>query len=106
MTNCTLLSHCFLNYVLSVDTPPIAVAATLPPLACRYITAAELASASSYMRGRLTADRINAAIDEMAVLAEANVAMVAAARRNRAVGPDKKQAMWLLVNIAVSGRAG
>ncbi|KAI3438852.1 hypothetical protein D9Q98_001269 [Chlorella vulgaris] len=70
------------------------------PAPRRYITAAELASASSYMRGRLTADRINAAIDEMAVLAEANVAMVAAARRNRAVGPDKKQAMWLLVNIA------
>ena len=73
-----------------------------PPAPRRYISAAELASVSSYMRGRLTADRINAALDEMAALAEANAAMVAAARRNRAVGPDKKHAMWVAFNIAVS----
>jgi hypothetical protein len=77
-----------------------------PPAPRRYISAAELASASSYMRGRLTADRINAALDEMAALAEANATMVAAARRNRAVGPDKKHAMWVAFNIAVSGLGG
>ena len=77
-----------------------------PPAPRRYISAAELASASSYMRGRLTADRINAALDEMAALAEANATMVAAARRNRAVGPDKKHAMWVAFNIAVSELGG
>ncbi|EFN57576.1 hypothetical protein CHLNCDRAFT_143235 [Chlorella variabilis] len=71
-----------------------------PPAPRRYITADELASVSSYMRGRLTADRINAALDEMAALAEGNAAMVAAARRNRATGPNKKHAMWIAFNVA------
>eukprot|EP00887_Chlorella_sp_A99_P000775 scaffold5.g775.t1 len=66
----------------------------------RYISQAELESASSYMRGRLTTDKINAALDEMAGIAEANAAAVAAVRRNRAVGADKKHAMWLAYNIA------
>ena len=55
------------------------------------------------MRGRVTADKCNAALDELAGLAEANAAMVAAARRNRATGPDKKHAMWVAFNLAVSG---
>ena len=38
--------------------------------ACRYITGDELASVSSYMRSRLTADKCNAALDELAGLAE------------------------------------
>ena len=54
------------------------------------------------MRGRLTADRVNAALDEMAALAEANAALVAAARRNRACGADKKHAMWIAFHVAVS----
>lgn len=57
------------------------------------------------MRGRLTPDKINAALDELAGLAEANAAMVAAARRNRATGPDKKHAMWVAFNIAVRADA-
>lgn len=32
---------------------------------------------------------------------QANAAMVAAARRNRATGPDKKHAMWITYNLAV-----
>ncbi|KAI7839366.1 hypothetical protein COHA_006891 [Chlorella ohadii] len=66
----------------------------------RYITGEELTSVSSYMRGRLTADKCNAALDELAGLAEANAAMVAAARRNKATGPDKKHAMWVAFNVA------
>ena len=54
------------------------------------------------MRGRLTADKVNAALDELAALAEGNAAMVAAVRRNRATGPDKKHAMWVAFNVAVS----
>lgn len=37
---------------------------------CRYITGDELSSVSSYMRSRLTADKCNAALDELAGLAE------------------------------------
>ncbi|KAL4434153.1 hypothetical protein ABPG75_000594 [Micractinium tetrahymenae] len=70
------------------------------PAPRRYISVDELSGVSSYMRSRLTADKINAAIDELAGLAEANAAMVAAARRNRATGPDKKHAMWVAFNIA------
>ncbi|KAL4430159.1 hypothetical protein ABPG77_004941 [Micractinium sp. CCAP 211/92] len=70
------------------------------PAPRRYISASELEGISSYMRGRLTPDKINAALDELAGLAEANAAMVAAARRNRATGPDKKHAMWVAFNIA------
>lgn len=36
----------------------------------RFISQEELESVSSYMRGRLTTDRINAALDEMAGVAE------------------------------------
>lgn len=37
---------------------------------------------------------------------QANAAMVAAARRNKATGPDKKHAMWVAFNVAVSGTRG
>jgi hypothetical protein len=57
------------------------------------------------MRGRLTADRANGAVDELAVHAERNAALVAAARRNRPLGADKKHALWLLYCVAVSGLA-
>ena len=45
-----------------------------PPFPNRYITGDELASVSSYMRGRLTADKCNAALDELAGLAEVGAA--------------------------------
>ena len=46
------------------------LARTNPSTLCRYITGDELASVSSYMRSRLTADKCNAALDELAGLAE------------------------------------
>ncbi|CAN6476634.1 unnamed protein product [Victoria cruziana] len=46
-----------------------------------YITNDELESLSSYMRGRLTLDKINTAINEMATYAETNMQLVAAPRK-------------------------
>ncbi|KAJ0682470.1 putative spindle and kinetochore-associated protein [Helianthus annuus] len=46
-----------------------------------YITADELDSLSSYMRGRLTLDKINAAINDMAAYAEANSQLMTAPRK-------------------------
>lgn len=46
-----------------------------------YITIDELDSLSSYMRGRLTLDKINTAVDEMAVFAEANARLLTAPRK-------------------------
>ncbi|KAF3795245.1 Spindle and kinetochore-associated protein, partial [Nymphaea thermarum] len=46
-----------------------------------HITNDELDSLSSYMRGRLTLDKVNSAINEMAVYAEANMQLVAAPRK-------------------------
>lgn len=54
------------------------------------------------MRGRLTADRANAALDELAEHASRNAALVAAARRGRAAGAAKQHAMWLAYSVAVS----
>ncbi|KAI4302799.1 hypothetical protein MLD38_038503 [Melastoma candidum] len=45
-----------------------------PPL--WYITADELESLSSYMRGRLTLDKVNAAINDMASYADANSQLI------------------------------
>ncbi|KAK1306083.1 hypothetical protein QJS10_CPA10g00869 [Acorus calamus] len=47
-----------------------------------YITVEELDSLSSYMRGRLTVDKVNAAINDMAIYADANAQLVE--------GPKKK----------------
>ncbi|KAJ4839839.1 hypothetical protein Tsubulata_010066 [Turnera subulata] len=53
-----------------------------PPL--WYITSDELDSLSSYMRGRLTLDKINAAINDMAAYAEANAQLIAAPKKKLA----------------------
>ncbi|GMP61874.1 hypothetical protein CsSME_00024168 [Camellia sinensis var. sinensis] len=50
-----------------------------PPL--WYITSEELDSLSSYMRGRLTLDKINAAINDMSTYAEANAQLITAPRK-------------------------
>ncbi|KAI7732183.1 hypothetical protein M8C21_019044 [Ambrosia artemisiifolia] len=50
-----------------------------PPL--WYITADELESLSAYMRGRLTLEKINAAINDMAAYAEANAQLMTAPRK-------------------------
>lgn len=50
-----------------------------PPL--WYVTSEELDSLSSYMRGRLTLDKINAAINDMSTYAEANAQLITAPRK-------------------------
>ncbi|KFM24003.1 Spindle and kinetochore-associated protein 1-like protein [Auxenochlorella protothecoides] len=67
----------------------------------RYISSAELESLSSYMRGRLTADRVNQSLDELAAHAARNAALVLAARRGRVAGADKRHGMWLAYSVAV-----
>ncbi|KAJ4954502.1 hypothetical protein NE237_011285 [Protea cynaroides] len=46
-----------------------------------HVTAEELDSLSSYMRGRLTLDKVNAAINDMASYAEANAQLIAAPKK-------------------------
>ncbi|KAK9273550.1 hypothetical protein L1049_018360 [Liquidambar formosana] len=53
-----------------------------PPL--WYITVQELDSLSSYMRGRLTLEKVNAAINDMATYAEANTQLIAAPKKKLA----------------------
>jgi hypothetical protein len=66
----------------------------------RYITQDEFDSISPYMRGRLTAEKVNAALDELITRAEATATLVSNARRNRPLGNDRKHAQWLLYNLA------
>lgn len=66
----------------------------------RYIDQSELDGVSSYMKGRLTVDKMNAALDELAGHAESNAELVHAAKRNKTSGVDRKHAMWLLTHIA------
>ncbi|KFK35267.1 hypothetical protein AALP_AA5G263100 [Arabis alpina] len=53
-----------------------------PPL--WYITVEELNSLSSYMRGRLTLEKVNGAINDMASYAEANVHLISAPKQKLA----------------------
>ncbi|XP_047318252.1 spindle and kinetochore-associated protein 1 homolog [Impatiens glandulifera] len=46
-----------------------------------YVTSEELDSLSSYMRGRLTLEKVNAAISDMAAYAQANAQLVTAPRK-------------------------
>ncbi|KAM7277161.1 hypothetical protein ACFE04_019027 [Oxalis oulophora] len=50
-----------------------------PPL--WYITVDELDSLSSYMRGRLTLEKVNAAVNDMATYAEANTQLIVAPKK-------------------------
>lgn len=52
------------------------------------------------MRGRLTADKVNAALDEIAAHAETNASLVHSIKTKKPVGPLKKQAQWLTTNFA------
>ncbi|KAL5728248.1 hypothetical protein ACHQM5_001360 [Ranunculus cassubicifolius] len=45
-----------------------------------YVTAEELDSLSSYMKGRLTLEKVNAAIDDMATYAEANAQLISSSK--------------------------
>jgi hypothetical protein len=64
-----------------------------------FITQGELDEISPYMKGRLTVERINAALEELTRHATKNAAMIGAARKNKTSGIDRKHAMWLLHNI-------
>jgi hypothetical protein len=84
--------------------PPPRPSAAKPPAAApvprRFVTHEEFEAVSSYMRGRLTPDRVNAALEELAAKAEATASLVAAARRGRPLGAQRAHASWLLFNIA------
>jgi len=60
--------------------PPPPAPAPAPSAPRWYLTAAELAAAPSYMRGRLTLEKVNAAVNEAALLAESTARLMAAAR--------------------------
>ncbi|GLT51964.1 hypothetical protein SLA2020_253330 [Shorea laevis] len=49
-----------------------------------YITTTELDSLPSYMRGRLTLEKVNAAINDMATYADANAQLIAAPKKKLA----------------------
>ncbi|XP_058090577.1 spindle and kinetochore-associated protein 1 homolog isoform X1 [Magnolia sinica] len=49
-----------------------------------FITAEDLDSLSSYMRGRLTLDKVNAAVNDMATYADANAQLIAAPKKKLA----------------------
>ncbi|KAH7366355.1 hypothetical protein KP509_18G074900 [Ceratopteris richardii] len=51
------------------------------PPPCLYVTNEELDSLSSYMRGRLTLEKVNKAVDEMATFAEVNAKLLTAPRK-------------------------
>lgn len=68
----------------------------------RYISQTELASLSSYMRGRLTIETLNAALDEAASHGEANSKLMAAVRANTVKPADRKRGTALLHSVAVS----
>ncbi|XP_022154349.1 spindle and kinetochore-associated protein 1 homolog [Momordica charantia] len=53
-----------------------------PPL--WYITTDDLNSLSSYMRGRLTVDKVNAAVNDMATYAEASAQLIAVPKKKLA----------------------
>ncbi|KAF8379249.1 hypothetical protein HHK36_028681 [Tetracentron sinense] len=49
-----------------------------------YVTAGELDSLSNYMRGRLTLDKVNAAINDMATYADTNAQLIGAPKKKLA----------------------
>ncbi|KAI8465707.1 MAG: hypothetical protein J3K34DRAFT_525133 [Monoraphidium minutum] len=68
-----------------------------------YVTQAELNSLASYMRGRLTLDKVNAALDEAAQHAEQIARWMAAARAHaiqRVPADDRKRAAELYHSLA------
>lgn len=68
----------------------------------RYVTADELASLSAFMTQRLTLDKVNAAVDDAAALAEGCARLLAAARSQGRLAPaERKRAQMKLVNVAV-----
>ncbi|KAK9835147.1 hypothetical protein WJX81_001101 [Elliptochloris bilobata] len=72
-----------------------------PPPPRRYVMADELASLSAFMTQRLTLEKVNAAVDDAAALAEGCARLLAAARAQGKLAPaERKRAQMLLVNVA------
>lgn len=69
--------------------------------AFRYVSYSELSTLSSFMVGRLTLDKINAALEELAGMAERNAKLIAATRANRVAAAERKRATVLLHSVSV-----
>jgi len=96
--------------------PAAAAARSMPPQAGederrrreavlrRYVSEPELQSVSSYMRGRLTLEKVNAAVDEMAVHAEANVKLMAAIKSRSSSLPPAERKRGTEILHAITGK--
>ncbi|KAK9909740.1 hypothetical protein WJX75_006779 [Coccomyxa subellipsoidea] len=72
------------------------------PAPRRYVTNDELSSLSAYMTARLSLEKVNAAVDDAATMAEGMAQMLATARaRGKMATHDRKRAQMLMVNVAV-----
>lgn len=83
------------------SAPAAAAKRARPPAPRRYITVQELDSVPSYMRSRLTLEKVNAAVGDVAALSEANAKLVAAAK-GRGTGlsvEDRRHAQSLVRNV-------
>eukprot|EP00850_Spirogloea_muscicola_P022772 SM000311S11918 [mRNA] locus=s311:100657:102783:+ [translate_table: standard] len=85
-------SHC--RYLSSSGRK---VANSLPR---QYIGVDELASVSSYMRGRLTIDKVNTALDEIVTLAEATEVLLGAPKRK--LSKDALEKVVVLKEVAAT----
>ncbi|GMH39259.1 hypothetical protein BSKO_07157 [Bryopsis sp. KO-2023] len=66
----------------------------------KYITQAELESVSPYMRGRLTLDKVNEAVEEVAVHAENKAKFLASVKSNRRLTVEQRnEGMELLHKV-------
>ena len=71
------------------------------------VTEEEFATVSSYMRGRLTLEKVNKAVMELTRHAESNRELVIAARRGTSgKNIDRKHASWLNSNVVPVIRSG
>ncbi|XLT83914.1 hypothetical protein HN873_005667 [Arachis hypogaea] len=74
-----------LNLKVNEEPPPLPKekkGRSSPPM--WHVTASELDSLSSYMRGRLTLEKVNAAINDMASYAESNAQLIIAPKKKLA----------------------
>ncbi|OVA09798.1 Protein of unknown function DUF1395 [Macleaya cordata] len=69
-----------------------------------YVTADELDSLSSYMRGRLTLDKVNAAINDMAAYAETNAQLISAPKKKVLILPLFFELRDIAMTEAVKGK--
>ncbi|BDA42366.1 Spindle and kinetochore-associated protein 1 homolog [Coccomyxa sp. Obi] len=71
------------------------------PAPRRFVMNDELSSLSAYMTARLSLEKVNAAVDDAATMAEGVARMLATARgRGKMATHDRKRAQMLMVNVA------